>query len=342
MHWALEAIYEGEGYDEAHLRLDEWYKEQQDNGISASIPGEELDALYDLKELGHHMLDNYEKFEKAAKVKLGKVLAVEGQFVKGAKKFKTKTPKGYPPEIIIEAGRVKVPIVNPDTLEPLTNEEGKVAYLTGKIDLLTERKTPKKGLWIVDHKNLSSASSDRGLDFDDQVTGYCYIVWRWTGQIPRGVIYNNLIKQEVKEPRYSDKTGKLSFAKDQLTTPELYKEAMKAEGWYFNGKLMNDKAEECYNALLARGWDPWFKRFEITRNEEQLRNYERRLFGEYEDMLGAFVNEDKRYPNPSVYNCPGCPVAPICLALEDGSDAESVVELQFREGEDRKAEKLGI
>jgi uncharacterized protein (UPF0179 family) len=43
------------------------------------------------------------------------------------------------------------------------------------------------------------------------------------------------------------------------------------------------------------------------------------------------------YPNPITQYCSNCDVAPICLAIEDGSDYEDVIDHRYQLAEDRKA-----
>lgn len=353
MHSALEEYYNTRSIKKAHKVLDKWYKKEEKRASENELRGlpgadELLQELWELRELGHIMLDNYVKYEKTAKVQLGKILAVEGKFKKGVK-FKNKVPEGYPAAAKVElhpSGRLLVPIVNPESKEPFiqmvdgSKYMGGKVYLTGKIDLLTERETPKKGIWVVDHKTATQAHQEDGLEFDDQVTGYCYVVWRWTGVIPRGVVYNDLIKQAPKEPRLIRDGQELSTAKDQLTTPDQYREALLEFGHMQKrgGEIYSEKHAECLDALLTRGWDPFFRRFEPVRNEEQLLAFERRLAEEYWDMLESKENPiAKVYPNPMVMNCRGCSVKRICLAMEDGSDAEGIIDTEFIVGRDRKA-----
>lgn len=314
---------------------------------------EKFDASGDLEEeivnhavLGHGMLEHYEAFDKVSPVKLGRPLAIEGQVMTTKPKLVPKVPEGYPKEAAVvrhESGRLLVPMVDPITKGPVHAEHPDggisplVPNLSARIDLLTERKTPKKGIWIVDHKSAAQAPNDRGIDFDDQVTGYCYVVWRWLGLIPRGVVYNVLIKNQPKPPREL-KNGDLSTAKDQLTTPDLYRAALKEHGLYWpDGTITSEKHAECLEALIAKGWDPFFRRFEVTRTLAELESFERRLFQEWTDMREVYGNQERLYPNPSTFSCPRCPVAPICQSMEDGSDFEGIIEGQFRQSEDRKA-----
>lgn len=345
IHSALEALYSLPERASQKTKLaamteafDEWHAETKaELDDDPDALASDKDELHEYAQLGIGMIENYLAYDAKAKAKIGKVLLVEG-FAKNAAAAKRFTggndryPAEAQPVIDLEAGRILVPIVDPETLMPF---EG-VPCLTMKIDLVTERDTPRKGLWVVDHKTSAQAYSDRGLDFDDQATGYCYGLWRLAGIIPRGVMFNILIKELTKPPRVSESTGKLSTAKDQLCTADDYREALKEHGHLVRGKITSEKHAECLDALLARGWKPFFQRLEPTRNQHELLSFERRLAAEYLDMTEAHEIEAMRYPNPSVRTCSYCPVNKICQAMEDGSDVEQVL-TQFRQAEDRKA-----
>lgn len=339
IHRALEAMAKGRKPKTIHKTFENWYKEVAER--IGDLPAELQDELFDLRNLGHGMLDNYFKFDEVCPIELGTPMAVEGLVLP---KFKDVLqpevpPLGdYPPGARVTrhpSGRLLVPIVDPHTKNVLENG----AVLSARIDLLTERATPQKGLWVVDRKTATKAPNDKGLDFDDQLTGYCYTVWRWLGVIPRGAMYDVLIKQEPKAPRIVKKGTELSAAKDQLTTPDMYRAALKEFGLLLpgSGDVATEQHAACLEALLARGWDPFFRRFEALRSEYELFDFEQRLFDEYSDMENALMIEEKRYPNPSTFLCPNCPVGSICRAMMDGSDPDAIIEGQFQEAPDRKA-----
>lgn len=349
IHAALEQYYLGPRTGRKNLTAREeaaieaflgWYAETEDElEASGASPGE-LDELYSYSELGQDMLESYFLYDQTTDASVGKVLAVEGHFQRNVPGAPRCGNADYPPEaqpvIDEEAGRILIPIVDPLTKEPIADN---IPCLTMKMDLLVERATPRKGLWVVDHKTSSSAYNDRGLDFNDQATGYCYGVWRLTGVVPRGAMFNVLIKNTPQEPRRL-KNGNLSTAKDQLTTADMYREELKADGLMTGGKIHSEKHAECLNALLARGWAPFFQRLEPTRNEHELVSFERRLGQEYLDMKRVLSADDVNaaaYPNQNDRVCPYCPVAPICQAMEDGSDWQHVQDTMFRKSADRKA-----
>jgi hypothetical protein len=320
-------------------RFDQWYKEmdkEQALLLGSLYTDAAKDELWDIRNLGMTMLTNYAEYSNnIAETDPWEIIAIEGR---GADKLGTGDLKGYPKSAKphISEGRVLVPIVHPITKKPLTG----VPYLSGRIDLIVERRGK---LWVVDHKTTATSPSDRGIDFEDQITGYSYIVWRLTGALVRGTIFNYLVKQVPKEPRRVQPSKNnpmgLSTAIDQLCLARDYRQALIDDGLMVKGHIASEKHAACYAALLATGWDPYFKRFEVQRNMHEIQSFERRLYQEYEDMREVYGDEDRAYPNPSVWHCPSCPVAPICQAMEDGSDVEGIIESRYMQAPDRKSER---
>lgn len=212
--------------------------------------------------------------------------------------------------------RAFVDILNPYTEERLPG----LPLLSGKIDMVVER---KDGIWIVDHKTAASAYDARALDVDDQLTGYCYIYWRLTGDIPRGAVYNALIKDPPKPPAVL-KSGALSKDKAQRTTYDLYMDAIVEHGHD------PDEYEEILTYLKDKGWSQFFLRDVVMRNEEELLSFEQRLFHEYEDMQRVLESPEQAYPNPGQRICGGCGLIPLCQAMEE-QNADWVREEMYEE-----------
>lgn len=209
-----------------------------------------------------------------------------------------------------------------DILEPPNgNHLPDFPLLSGRIDLVIER---PDGVYIWDHKNLASKASDRALDVDDQVTGYCYIWYRLSGKRPRGVYYNVLIKDPPKPPRLVKKDTELSQDKSQRTTYDLYLDALKEQGF------PKTDYTEYLTYLCEKGWAQFFQRLgPITRNEQELDSFERRLYHEMVDMKDALEMPDFRYPNPSQYTCPGCTMISLCQLMEEQGDVEYLKETMY-------------
>lgn len=345
VHSALEAYYsivagwmtpKGDPLDYVQSVFEKWYHQmdhQQAIELGSLYTEKAKDEVWEMRNLGMTMLENYADYSAdLAESDPWEVVAIEGR---GIEKISKGTPTGYPHAIISE-GRVLVPIVHPVTKEWLPGHP----YLSGRIDLIILRRGK---LWVVDHKTTATSPSDRGIDFEDQITGYSYIVWRLTGALVRGTIFNYLVKQVPKEPRRiqptKDNPTGLSTAKDQLCLAGDYREALINGGLMVKGSIASQKHADCYASLLASGWDPYFKRFEVQRNRHEIESFEHRLFYEYQDMLKAYEHEEWAYPNPSTWHCPSCPVAPICQAMEDGSDVEGIIESRYMQAPDRKVER---
>jgi len=253
-------------------------------------------------------------------VKGEKMLIYYDQYDKQHKLFDT----------IIEVGveeRGFVPILDPTTGEKIPD-----AWLTGKIDVAAEE---RYGTRIVDHKALASAHSSRALDIDDQLTGYNYIWYRRTEEIPFDSYYNVLVKSPPEPPRVL-KNGSLSQDKSQRTTWELYHQTL------LELALPVSDYEEILEYLERKGWAQFFLREGVQRNIEQMESYEKHLYHTYVDMQLALNDEDLRYPNPSQYTCPGCPVMAICQTMEEQGDVEYIIEEGYRVQEPRYTLPKGV
>lgn len=360
IHLALEAYYKSvtelpfhEDYnaplDAALEAWDAWYIETDerfasDTKYNSLVREQALDTLVELGNLGKEMLRGYHQFSDAKDDFT--IHAIEGKLTGAGESWLTKHSSNrefraeYSANAVIwnrKSRRLMVPIINPATQQTMPTKG--LPMFSMRLDLLVNRTTPGvKGLWVIDSKTATSQPNDRGLDFDDQVTSYCYGVWRWLGIIPRGFMFNVLIKKAPKDPRIL-KDGSLSTAKDQLTTAERYRKELQSRGLMLkDGTVTREKHAEAYAALLSHDWDRFFIRYEVTRSRQELMNFERRLFEEWQDMVDCSTGEMDLYPNLSKYHCPRCPVGPICLAIEDGSDWEDVWDHRFMQKPDRKAD----
>lgn len=325
---------------------DRWYDAtvERVNENQESFPTDTImllqDQLLELGDLGEEMLRGYHQY--AVPLDEFTVHAVEGMQTAPGKSWLSKhfEEREFFSELAsvngvkMEGRRFLVPILDPKKQVPLKGKP----MMSARIDLIVHRIDPgMKGIWIYDHKTTAYAPNDRGMDFDDQVTAYCYAVWRWLGIVPRGVVFNFLVKQAPKDPR-SLKSGDLSSAKSQLTTPQKYRRALRDRGLMLkDGTIKDKKYEEAYEALLSRGWSPFFVRHEVTRNRSELKHFEERLADEWEEMHDCYMGDMPLLPNLSRWTCPRCRVAPICQAIEDGSDVEGIIESRYMDAGDRKA-----
>lgn len=192
--------------------------------------------------------------------------------------------------------------------------------LTGKIDLIMRQDS---GLWVVDHKTSADAPNLMGLDVDDQLTAYAYLVWKKYAVVPDAVMYNVLIKRLPKEPVVL-KAGGLSKAKDQDTIYPLYVEKIVELG------LDPTEYSEILEILQNKGWSKFFVREGSTRNLKELEAFQSRSLAKAEDIRRIITKpEVYAYPSPSTYRCGYCPFLQVCKSMDDGGDYQAILQSQF-------------
>ena len=187
--------------------------------------------------------------------------------------------------------------------------------LAGKVDMVVE----ENGMWIVEHKTSSAvnAAYKRKLTLDAQSMIYLEAMERVYEKRFNGVIYNVMAKT-VPEMPGKLKSGALSQAKAQNTTPELYRKAI-AE----IGAPEADYAEIL--AYLDANRKEYFYREYLTFSDEERQEWRRELWQiaadiEHAGEIGSF------YRNTA--SCVGfgtCPFLDVCTA----PDKEFVIENSY-------------
>lgn len=211
--------------------------------------------------------------------------------------------------------KIKVPLFDDDKLGTIS--------LVGKIDLVLQR--PNGDYWIIDHKTSGSLPDFAGLDVDEQLTGYSYLLHRKTGIMPMGVIYNILIKDLPNSPKVL-KDGSLSKDIAQKTTYSLYTSTMTEMGV----PLDDPDYEKVLSVLKANKWNRYFTRGGSTRNDLELQSFWFHTLRKARDIVGIMKDPTKNaYPSASTYNCSYCPFLGVCKSMEDGGDWQAVLNSRF-------------
>jgi hypothetical protein len=224
--------------------------------------------------------------------------------------------------------RMTQPILGHD-FEPMLDSQGRQIMLSGQCDLGLDR---DGNSWIVDHKTFSLVTIQKerpeaAMEVDEQLTAYCYLWWRTYGEIPKGVIYNVLIKSVPEPPRLL-KNGTLSMAKDQKTTGTLFRQAIKDHGLKI-APYLNHIAW-----LDQQGYTQYFQRWQASRNIHELREFERKLALKVKDMLRV-IEQPEVYAHSagSTYRCGHCEWISPCKSYDDGGDGDAVLESSFYQKE---------
>jgi len=251
------------------------------------------DEWYDWREKGRKILTYYEIYDKQAEFSWDKII-----------------------EVINVEERLYI-----DIRDPVGDQIEGLPLLSGRPDLIVQR---KDGIWVVDHKTAASPYDARALDVDDQLTGLTYLWNRISGDMPRGALYNALIKDPPKPPKVN-LDGRPSRDKAQRTTYDLYIKTMQECGL----KRTDEDFTEILNYLRDKKWNQFFLRDALQKNDEELDSFEERLYYEYLDMVKAQEDEQWAYPNPTQFNCGSCAVLPICQSMEEQGNVEVVKEQMY-------------
>lgn len=199
--------------------------------------------------------------------------------------------------------------------------------VVGHLSVQTDVVGRKDGmLGTADHKTASRMYSPAHIDIDDQLTAETFAVYLSSGEMPEYAIYNVGFKKSPHPPKHlkpsKDGKTKLSKAKDQGTTYELYVEEIKKEGLDYDD--YKDILQYLKN-LDAMGENVFFAREKSFRTLDQMKAFERDLFHEFMDMKEVAAEPERAYPNPTSDNCGRCSVRPICFAIQDGQDVETLI-----------------
>jgi len=178
-------------------------------------------------------------------------------------------------------------------------------------------------LWIVEYKTAKSIQTLH-LSNDSQVSSYCWAGPHIYGRPVVGVIYQQHRKDLPKRPK-TLASGRLSLAKDQLTTRPLFRQAIVNQ--YGDVKHAPDDVVEFLNDLAKKETiegDKFVDRRKIQRNEHQVQAEGTKILMEAMDMINPNL---PLYPNP-MRDCQFmCGFNGACVSLDDGSDWEYELDL---------------
>lgn len=222
---------------------------------------------------------------------------------------------------------------------------GKPVHYRGRMDLIIQDlETGRYG--IMDHKTAAKADNEqyiRKLEKDEQCTSYMWAAEREAElydleykQIDF-VLYNTLWKGFPRPPVITSATknfpqGRPSIDRNMMTTPGLWYEAVKERGleWWIES---DEKAQAYAQYLIDAGDSMFVRRDMVRRNRYEIESCGSRILDEVHDMLAPDI---RVYPNPtSDFRCLGCAFRLPCIAKDDGSDWEQMLEDGYEPNYDR-------
>lgn len=183
-------------------------------------------------------------------------------------------------------------------------------------------------LWVLEHKTCKRWWTDAMLQLDEQITAYMWAEQAWFGEPMAGVLMNFLLKDTVEDPDLL-KNGKPTTAISRLgrVTAARYGAACEAT-FGDDGRSWSEGHAAAFDALTAREKEsghPTIRRERVTRSPEAVAIQGRRIVEETMDLLRP---DRPTYPTPS-YACGWCPAYAACLLMEEGQDAEWLIQQNF-------------
>lgn len=184
---------------------------------------------------------------------------------------------------------------------------------------------PYGRLWIMDYKTVKQFDTSK-LETDPQISAYAWAAELIYEREVEGVVYMQFYKGYPQEPKVLQ-NGTLSKNKNQRTTHALYRRALLRI--YGSPDRFPPDYVEFLNYLLdqesAEG-DKFIRRDLVRRNGYSKETEYKKILDEVMDMLDPNL---RIYPNPTRDCIWDCPFRSACLAMDDGSDWEYIIENDF-------------
>jgi hypothetical protein len=299
-------------------------------GLYELLPEDQESEFMEHRELGIRMMQYYRDY--AERVDDFRVIAVEHDF-----SVTIPVPDGY----LLNSDRFGV---NRDGCLMAFDEriEGMApVHYRGRMDMIIQDQV--SGMYgMMDHKTTSDVPGEQDyelkLEMDEQMTSYL-----WAAEMEAAIHdlpYTDIdfiVYQAIRKafPRYPTVTSRAPFFSvdrtKESTTYNLLLEYIEKEGLQVVAEN-NDKAKAYIEYLKEVGDDQFILRTTVRRNRHQIQMAGQRIFLEAIDML----NNPAIYPNMRQdWSCIRCPFRAPCLAMEDGSDYDWMIETNYEQSRDR-------
>jgi hypothetical protein len=221
------------------------------------------------------------------------------------------------------------PLVEVDFHVPLPEEavgRPNVTY-SGTIDRVVRDELGN--VWLLDYKTAKQFDTAK-LEMDPQVSAYAWAAKLIFDIEVEGMIYFQFKKDFPKEPALL-KSGKFSTNKAQKTTYDLFKEALNNLYGINNPKWRKDypEYEEYLNHLASQETlegDKFIRFDRVARMGLHLESVQEQILMEAAEMCNPDL---PIYPNPTKDCSWDCPFSSACLAKDDGSDYQYILDDKF-------------
>lgn len=176
--------------------------------------------------------------------------------------------------------------------------------------------------WVTDYKFYKSFQEGT-LDYDQQMTSYCWIAQAAFDVPIAGAILHEFKKTVPNEPRILT-SGKLSTDKSQLTTHAMYKETI--EAMFGSVQAAPKPYIDALNHFAYQEnehGDRFIRRTPTTRNPAQIESEGSRILMEVGEMINPNL---PLYTNPTKDCVWDCAFSEVCMAMDRDEDWEFLLQ----------------
>lgn len=185
-------------------------------------------------------------------------------------------------------------------------------------------------IWLLDYKTAKVFDTAK-LEQDPQVSAYMFAAKHIFNLDVEGMVYWQF-KKEFPHPPALLKTGKFSLNKTQKTTYDLFKDSIKllfgdSPRWRVN----HPEYIEYLNYLADQegtNYDKYIRMDLIRRSDHHLNSVYDQIIMEAVEMANP---ELPIYPNPTKDCSWDCQFRSACVAKDDGSDYQSILDASFEQ-----------
>lgn len=225
----------------------------------------------------------------------------------------------------------EVPVLDPDGKQlympaPTQTFEGGFeqwwpVFYQGKLDGIVEDQFG--WYWILEHKTTGQMGATEHLILDEQTGSYAWAVKHILGIRVQGVIYSEALKDFPEPPKELKKPQEgrnYSVNKNQRTTYDIVLETLIQSG-------ENLEPYHDYLSYLKQEDNKFFRRMQVHRNVHEMDDIGHRIYIEAQEMLNPHL---PIYPSPSRFTCTRCAFKAPCVAKNDGSDFQFLLDTDYR------------
>lgn len=236
--------------------------------------------------------------------------------------------------VICEEHTFSVPVLRSDGFPMMGKDprdgKAKEVHLRGTQDaIIQDLETGQFG--ILEHKTAVQIGEDyhRKLEKDEQCTTYMYAAEREAAihgleyEKISFVLYNALRKAYPKPPT-PVRSGLFSVNRQtESTTYPMLMDYIRKNGLDLVVEA-DEKLSNYVEYVKTAGDSQFIERTPVRRNRHEIESCGQRVFMEAQDMLASNINI---YPNPTGdYLCLNCSFRLPCIARDDGSDWQMILE----------------